>query len=122
MSPSNPRLEDPAPAPPPAATAVEDPPAPAKATPKSKPAPDQRVDRLPPYRVLLHNDDHNEMLSVVRTIVQLTPLPRPRAVQAMFEAHLSGVALLLVTHKELAELYQEQFASKRLIVTIEPDA
>lgn len=102
----------------PAATAVQERPAPAK--PQTRP--DPRVDHLPPYRVLLHNDDHNEMLSVVSTIVELTPLKRPRAVQAMFEAHLSGVALLLVTHKELAELYQEQFASKRLTVTIEPDA
>jgi ATP-dependent Clp protease adaptor protein ClpS len=33
---------------------------------------------------------------------------------------MSGVALVLVTHKERAELYVEQFASKRLTVTIEP--
>ena len=31
-----------------------------------------------------------------------------------------GVALLLVTHKERAELYADQFQSKGLTVTIEP--
>ena len=37
-------------------------------------------------------------------------------------AHKTGVSLILVTHREHAELLQEQFASKRLTVTIEPDA
>jgi ATP-dependent Clp protease adapter protein ClpS len=35
------------------------------------------------------------------------------------EAHETGVALLLVTHKERAELYCEQFRSKSLKVTME---
>jgi ATP-dependent Clp protease adaptor protein ClpS len=84
------------------------------ATAKTPPAP------LPPWRVLLHNDDNNEMLFVIRTIVELTPLNREDAMNRMLEAHKSGVALLLVTHKERAELYQEQFQSKSLTVTIEP--
>lgn len=104
--------------PPAASTAVEEPPAPTRSKPK--PTPDHRVDQLPPYRVLLHNDDHNEHFAVVRAIVELTPLTRPRAIEVMFEAERTGVSLLLVTHKERAELYQEQFTSKRLTVTIEP--
>ena len=36
------------------------------------------------------------------------------------EAHNAGVSLLLTTHKERAELYQDQFKSKGLTVTIEP--
>jgi ATP-dependent Clp protease adaptor protein ClpS len=79
-----------------------------------------RADLLPPYRVLLHNDDVSEMLEVVETIVELTPLNARRASTVMLEAHMAGVALVLVTHKERAELYVEQFASKGLIVTIEP--
>jgi ATP-dependent Clp protease adaptor protein ClpS len=82
----------------------------------AKPPPQQ----LPPYKVLLHNDDKNEMLFVIQSIVELTPLNRQDALNRMLEAHESGVALLLVTHKERAELYQEQFKSKGLIVTIEP--
>jgi len=80
----------------------------------------ERVDRLPPFKVLLHNDDHNDMLDVVKAIVELTPLRKEMAVQRMLEAHARGVSLLLTTHKERAELYREQFHSKRLNVTIEP--
>jgi ATP-dependent Clp protease adapter protein ClpS len=36
------------------------------------------------------------------------------------EAHRAGIALLTVTHKERAELFQEQFTSKSMTVTIEP--
>ncbi len=86
-----------------------------KERPKS-PAPRQ----MPPWKVLLHNDDKNEMLYVVHTIMQLTPLNQEDAIQRMAEAHKTGVALLLTTHKERAELYQEQFQSKGLTVTIEP--
>lgn len=104
-----------APPPPPSqddgtATAVAKRPAPTRTPPKT----------LPPYRVLLHNDDVNTEAHVVATICELTTLGRPRAVVAMFEAHTTGLSLLLVTHKERAELYQEQFKSKSLTVTIEP--
>jgi ATP-dependent Clp protease adaptor protein ClpS len=85
--------------------------APAKAPPAT----------LPPWRVLLHNDDKNEMLFVIHAIVELTPLNREDAMKRMLEAHDTGVALLLVTHKERAELYQEQFQSKGLTCTIEPE-
>lgn len=85
---------------------------------KTRPSP-PRVDRLPPYRVLLHNDDVHDMLDVVNTIVELTPIDRTRATLVMLEAHTTGVAMLLVTHKERAELYRDQFRSKQLTVTIE---
>jgi ATP-dependent Clp protease adapter protein ClpS len=38
----------------------------------------------------------------------------------MLEAHKRGLALLVSTHREHAELLQEQFTSKKLTVTIEP--
>jgi ATP-dependent Clp protease adapter protein ClpS len=78
------------------------------------------VDRLPPWSVLLHNDDVNDMGDVVDAIVELAGLRRPDAVRRMLEAHRAGLTLLLQTHREHAELLQEQFASKRLTVTIEP--
>lgn len=86
---------------------------------KTRPAP-PRVDRLPPYRVLLHNDDVNTHLDVVDALVELTPLNRQRATLVMLEADATGVALVLVTHKERAELYRDQFRAKTLTVTIEP--
>jgi ATP-dependent Clp protease adaptor protein ClpS len=80
------------------------------------------VDRqeLPPFRVLLHNDDHNDMVFVVESICDLTPLSAQRAAAVMMEAHRTGVALMLMTHRERAELYVEQFQSRRLKVTMEP--
>jgi ATP-dependent Clp protease adaptor protein ClpS len=116
--PGLPVLEAERPAPPPStpsqpaepATAVAQRPAPTRQPPK----------QLPQYRVLLHNDDVNDFDYVIASVVQLTPLGLQRAVIATMEAHNSGVALLMVTHKERAELVQEQFASKQLTVTIEP--
>ncbi len=79
-----------------------------------------RTRRLPPWRILLHNDDVNDMPYVVETIVALTTLNRHDAVARMLEAHNKGLSLLLTTHREHAELLDEQFQSKRLKVTIEP--
>ncbi|MFO0872953.1 MAG: ATP-dependent Clp protease adaptor ClpS [Phycisphaerales bacterium] len=84
------------------------------------PAP-PKVDRLPPWRVLLHNDDVNDMPYVVATIVELRVADRRVAMLRMLEAHTRGCALLVVTHRERAELLHEQFMSKRLKVTIEPE-
>lgn len=80
-----------------------------------------RVDRLPPWKVLLHNDDVNEAGYVVEAIMELTTLEPQAALLRMLEAHRTGVALLLTTHREHAELLAEQFACKRLTVTIEPE-
>lgn len=88
--------------------------APRKAPQKKPPQP------LPPWKVLLHNDDKNDIPFVVRTVLELTPLNEQEAEQRTDEAHRTGVALLLTTHKERAELYQDQFNSKGLTVTIEP--
>jgi len=108
------------PEPPPAAEPARDGGGTATATrPTPRTAP-PRLEKLPPFKVLLHNDDVNDVQFVVRSIVELTPLKLERAVQATIEAHTSGVSLLVTTHKELAELYRDQFTSKGLTVTIEP--
>lgn len=75
---------------------------------------------LPPWKVLLHNDDVNYAEDVVRHVYRLTPLNERAAVERVLEAHYSGVSLLVLTHKERAELYVEQFASCGLTVSIEP--
>ena len=74
-----------------------------KTKPKGKPP-----QPLPPWKVLLHNDDVNEVGYVVRTIVELTPLAEQEVKQRTIEAHEEKVALLLTTHKERAELYWQQ--------------
>ena len=75
---------------------------------------------MPLFRVILHNDDISDMGDVVETIVMLTPLNKQDAEERMDEADRTGCSLLLVIHKERAELYVEQFQSRQLTVTIEP--
>jgi ATP-dependent Clp protease adaptor protein ClpS len=92
-----------------------------KSKKKSKPAPQKTPPKmLPPWKVLLHNDDVNTHLHVVKTIVELTHLNEQAAKTRTEEADKTGVALLLITHQERAELYKDQFTSKGLTVTIEP--
>ena len=95
----------------------------AKGAVATKTAPTPKKDppgQLPPWKVLLHNDDKNDYGHVIGTIVELTPLNKQEAELRTKEADKTGVALLLTTHKERAELYQDQFQSKGLVVTIEP--
>ena len=82
----------------------------------------QRVEQLPPYKVVLHNDDVNAFEDVIEAILKLTPLTEMEAISCTIEAHETGHSVLLVTGRERAELYVEQFASCRLTVTCEPDA
>ncbi|MBI1825698.1 MAG: ATP-dependent Clp protease adaptor ClpS [Planctomycetes bacterium] len=95
-------------------TAVLD--APAKSPKQTKPKPKE----LPPYKVLLHNDDVNSFEHVIVSILKVTNLTPQEALLRTLEAHETGVALLLTTHKERAELYQEQFLTFQITATIEP--
>ncbi len=92
----------------------------ATAAPTKKPgAPTRGPAELPPYKVLLHNDDVNDFEYVIHSVLKLTCLSREEAILRTLEAHESGVALLLVTHRERAELYAEQFTSCKITVTLE---
>ncbi|MFZ4572972.1 MAG: ATP-dependent Clp protease adaptor ClpS [Phycisphaerales bacterium] len=101
----------------PAQAAVAEPPAREERKAAASPP---KVEQLPPFKVLLHNDDVNTFDHVIRAIVMLTPHDARRARQLTLEAHDTGLALLVVTHKERAELYAEQFRSLKLVVTVEP--
>lgn len=79
-----------------------------------------RVDALPPWKVLLHNDDQNNLEFVIMALIQLAAMKLEAATKVVSEAHHTGVALICATHRERAELFQEQFTSKGLTVTIEP--
>lgn len=75
---------------------------------------------LPPYAVILHNDDHNEMLDVVRCLMRSVPnLGATRATQIMLEAHNQGKAVVTTCPLELAELYRDRLESCGLTATIE---
>ncbi|MCZ2108835.1 MAG: ATP-dependent Clp protease adaptor ClpS [Dehalococcoidia bacterium] len=76
---------------------------------------------LPPYHVILHNDDHNSMDHVVRSLLRCVPsLTVERAAEIMFEAHRHGQATVITCPKEAAEHYREKLESCGLTATIEP--
>ena len=84
---------------------------------------EQRTRRqiLPPWRVMLHNDDVNDMVHVVRALMQsVSSLSVERATEIMLEAHLHGVAQVIICPKEHAELYRERLEQHGLTSTIEP--
>jgi ATP-dependent Clp protease adaptor protein ClpS len=75
---------------------------------------------LPPWSVILHNDDHNDMLHVVQSLVKSVPnLGTVRATKIMLEAHNHGKAIVVTCPLELAELYRERLESFGLTATIE---
>ncbi len=77
---------------------------------------------LPPWRVILHNDNINLAGDVIRAILRFTPLGKEDAIQKTMEAHQNEISILLITHRELAELYCDQFAACHppIRVTAEP--
>ena len=94
---------------------------------ESLPAPRQvpqphppRPGELPPFKVILLNNAALDLMFVVRTVMELTRLCRAEATHKMWESYHYGRSQLLITHKERAELYVEQFTSRQLSVTIEP--
>jgi ATP-dependent Clp protease adapter protein ClpS len=75
---------------------------------------------LPPFKVILLNNASQDLMFVVRTIMELTRLCRAEATHKMWEAHHSGRSLLLTTHRERAELFASQFGERGLEVAVEP--
>ena len=76
--------------------------------------------QLPRYKVILLHDAINDLMFIVRTVMELTRLCRAEATHKMWEAHHCGRSVLLTTYLERAELYVEQFASRNLHVAVEP--
>ena len=76
--------------------------------------------QLPRYKVILLHDAVNDLMFIVRTVMELTRLCRAEATHKMWEAHHCGRSVLLTTYLERAELYVEQFASRNLRVAVEP--
>lgn len=96
------------------------------ATDETQPGSVEQVDRetvvvtLPPYRLLLHNDDVNSMEHVVQALLVAVPELAPEeAVAIMLEAHTQGVAQVIVCPLERAELYRDRLEAQGLTATIE---
>lgn len=76
---------------------------------------------MPSYRVILHNDDHNDMVYVLKVLLcYIDGMTEPKAVEVMLTAHSKGNAEVIVCPKERAEYYQGCLISSGLTATIEP--
>ncbi|HET7768263.1 MAG TPA: ATP-dependent Clp protease adaptor ClpS [Chloroflexota bacterium] len=85
---------------------------------------DQEIRRrvLRPYKVVLHNDEHNSMEHVVESLRKAVPgMTLGKATAIMWEAHTAGKAVVISCPLELAELYQQRILSFGLTATIEKD-
>lgn len=69
---------------------------------------DQRVRQLPPYHVILLNDDDHTFDYVIRMLKQLFGHPEQKGFMMAEEVHRSGRVIVLTTTKEHAELKQDQ--------------
>jgi ATP-dependent Clp protease adaptor protein ClpS len=74
---------------------------------------------LPPYTVVLHDDDVNEMDHVVHALLASVPeLGVERAAEIMLTAHLHGQADVVTCPLERAELYRDRLEQHGLTATI----
>ena len=77
-------------------------------------------DILPPYAVILHNDDVHSMDLVVAALLKSVPtLGVEEATAIMFEAHNNGQAVVVRCPLEQAELYRDRLRGFGLGSTIE---
>lgn len=78
-----------------------------------------KLDVLPPWNIILWNDEINPIEFIVEKVAEIATLTKENAEIKAVEAHKEGKSLLLTTHKEKAELIIEQFESYKITVTME---
>lgn len=79
--------------------------------PREKEATQTRL--LPPYNVVLLNDDYHSFEFVVEVLISVLGLSVEDAVAAMLEAHTRGRSVVWSGAKEVAELKAEQVTTPR---------
>ncbi len=67
--------------------------------------------RQPPYNVILLNDEEHTFDYVIEVLMKVFAHAKPTAEELTLRIHLAGRAIVLTTHRELAELKQQQVHS-----------
>jgi ATP-dependent Clp protease adaptor protein ClpS len=75
---------------------------------KSKTEEKPRVRRLPPFNVILDNDDFHSFEFVIDVLCKALGYSRERSLQLTLQAHTTGRAVVWTGSKEVAELKVEQ--------------
>ncbi len=77
--------------------------------PKSRTATQSR--QLPPYNVIILNDEEHTFEYVIELLTKLFAHPLSAAETLTWKIHTSGRAIVYTTHKEKAELKRDQVLS-----------
>lgn len=75
---------------------------------KTKSITKEKVRLLPPYHVILLNDDHHSFEFVINVLRKVFGFELEKAVQYTVEAHSTGRAIVWTGAKEVGELKVEQ--------------
>jgi ATP-dependent Clp protease adaptor protein ClpS len=67
-----------------------------------------RTRRVPPYNVIIENDDHHSQQFVVEVLCKALGCSTERAYLYMIEAHTGGRSVVWTAPREVAELKAEQ--------------
>jgi ATP-dependent Clp protease adaptor protein ClpS len=84
---------------------------PKKAKPAAKPRKDGKTGRLPPYNVVLLDDDHHTCAYVIEMLGALFGIDPVKAFKMAEEVDSHGRVIVLTTHKEKAELKRDQITA-----------
>lgn len=92
-------------------SAVADPIVTTETAPKSKTDRETRTKKLPPYHVIILNDEEHTFDYVIELLTKLFAHPLNAAIELTWRIHLTGRAVVYTTHKEKAELKRDQVLS-----------
>lgn len=79
--------------------------------PREKVAEETRTRKLPPYNVIILNDEEHTFDYVIELLTKLFRHSVKTAIDLTWKIHLSGRAVVYTTHKEKAELKRDQVLS-----------
>ena len=79
-----------------------------KSAPKDKTDRSTKTRRQPPYNVIILNDEEHTFEYVIELLVKIFGHSLSIAETLTWRVHNSGRAIVLTTHKELAELKRDQ--------------
>jgi ATP-dependent Clp protease adaptor protein ClpS len=77
----------------------------------TEPREETRTRRVPPYNVILENDDHHSFEFVVQVLVKALGYSLERAFQLTEQAHTTGRAVVWTGPREVAELKADQIST-----------
>jgi ATP-dependent Clp protease adaptor protein ClpS len=76
--------------------------------PRSKTAVATRTRKMPPYNVIILNDEEHTFDYVIELLMKLFRHSQPTAEGLTWRIHTTGKAVVYTTHRELAELKRDQ--------------